>query len=265
MPSRYERDLELSTCIFAFDWPAFGKQALYVEATHVVFRFLQVKTTQPRRYLVRPNQGIIHPGRSEVVQILLVEKDKTVLLQSYATMGESALEQCRDKFLVQSIAVENTENLENYEELTSFWTQMTSSKNPGIANKKLQVRLKVDSVAASPAPRNQLPVESMNQSEMAAELTSLRSKYDELVSFSVNLTAERDMLNNTLEQTKRDLQLAGNGPAKPALKKTNKSSSSGVAVALLAVILGIVVGAKLHQLGLLRHVPILGDQLYDEL
>lgn len=217
--------------------------------------------------MVRPNQGLIQPGGSEVVQILLVEKDKAQLLQSYATIGESALEQCRDKFLVQSIAVDNTEQLSNYEELTSFWTQMTSSKNPGIANKKLQVRHQVDSVAASPPPRNQLPIETMNQSEMAAELTSLRGKYDELVSFSVNLTAERDMLNNNLEQTKRDLQLAGNSLSKSAMKKANDTSSShsGVLVALLALILGIIAGAKLHQLGLLRHVPILGDQLYDEL
>jgi len=35
-------------------------------------------------------------------------------------------------------------------------------------------------------------------------LTNLRRKYDEVVSFSVNLTAERDILSNTLEHTKRD-------------------------------------------------------------
>ena len=34
---------------------------------------------------------------------------------------------------------------------------------------------------------------------------NLRKKYDELVAFSVNLTAERDILNNALEQAKRDL------------------------------------------------------------
>jgi hypothetical protein len=235
---------------------------------------------------------LIAPGGSEVVQILLVEKDKTQLLQSYSTMGDAALEQCRDKFLVQSIAVDasSSEKLSQYEELTSFWTTMTSNKNPGIANKKLQVKHKVadggtgGTGAASPAANrhHQLPIENMSGSEMAAELTSLRTKYDELVSFSVNLTAERDLLNNALEQTKRDLQLAtgGNGNMKSSLKKgsatiaannkTSSSSSSGTVLAvvvLLTMTAGIVAGAKLHQLGLLRQVPILGDHLYgtDEL
>jgi len=35
--------------------------------------------------------------------------------------------------------------------------------------------------------------------------SALRKKYDELVAFSVTLTAERDILNNALEQAKRDL------------------------------------------------------------
>jgi hypothetical protein len=236
---------------------------------------------------------LIAPGGSEVVQILLVEKDKTQLLQSYSTMGDAALEQCRDKFLVQSIAVDasSSEKLSQYEELTSFWTTMTSNKNPGIANKKLQVKHKVvdggtGGTAGSPSPaanrHHQLPIENMSGSEMAAELTSLRTKYDELVSFSVNLTAERDLLNNALEQTKRDLQLAtgGNGNMKSSMKKgsvtmtanskTSSSSSSSTVLAvvvLLTMTAGIVAGAKLHQLGLLRQVPILGDHLYgtDEL
>jgi hypothetical protein len=238
---------------------------------------------------------LIAPGGSEVVQILLVEKDKTQLLQSYSTMGDAALEQCRDKFLVQSIAVDasSSEKLSQYEELTSFWTTMTSNKNPGIANKKLQVKHKVadgntGGTAGSPSPaghnrHHQLPIENMSGSEMAAELTSLRTKYDELVSFSVNLTAERDLLNNALEQTKRDLQLAtggGNGNMKSALKKgstmaanskmSSSASSSGTVLAVVVILTmtaGIVVGAKLHQLGLLRQVPILGEHLYgtDEL
>lgn len=241
---------------------------------------------------------MIAPGGTEVVQILLVEKDKTMLLQSYNTMGESALETCRDKFLIQSIAVEDPQKKEtlanNYEELTTFWTQMTSMKHPGIANKKLPVRHTVDAAAAaatggSPSPQqhvrhHQTPIDSMSVSELSAELTSLRTKYDELVSFSVNLTAERDMLNNTLEQTKRDLQLAvaatttsssGKGILKNN-KAMTKSSTSGqssssssrttmlvIMTLVTALSMGIVLGAKLHQLGLLRKVPILRDHLYN--
>ena len=66
---------------------------------HLAFR---VKTTQPRRYLVRPNQGVVAPGTTEKVTILLVEKDKQILLQSYDRLGQTALDHSKDKFLVQS-------------------------------------------------------------------------------------------------------------------------------------------------------------------
>jgi hypothetical protein len=42
--------------------------------------------------------------------------------------------------------------------------------------------------------------------QMFSEVSQLRKRYEELVAFSVNLTAERDILNNALEQAKRDLQ-----------------------------------------------------------
>ncbi|CAN0577956.1 unnamed protein product, partial [Ectocarpus sp. 12 AP-2014] len=34
-----------------------------------------VKTTEPRRYLVRPNQGMIGPGEREAVNVYLIEKE----------------------------------------------------------------------------------------------------------------------------------------------------------------------------------------------
>ena len=45
------------------------------------------------------------PGKSETVTILLVEKDKQVLLQSYDRLGQTALDHSKDKFLVQSCEV----------------------------------------------------------------------------------------------------------------------------------------------------------------
>ena len=71
---------------------------------HIAFK---VKTTQPRRYLVRPNQGILLLGQSESVTILLVEKDKQVLLQSFDRLGQSALDHSKDMFLVQSTVVKD--------------------------------------------------------------------------------------------------------------------------------------------------------------
>merc|ERR1719469_1103639 len=134
----------------------------------------KVKTTQPRRYLVRPNQGLVRAGHSESVSILLVEKDKLSLLSAYERVGPTALEHSKDKFLVQSCPVE--EDFANLE------------------GKALEV---------------ETGFENMSPQQIYGEISSLRRKYDELVTFSVNLTAERDVLQNSLEQTKTELDRAG--------------------------------------------------------
>lgn len=218
------------------------------QATGAYLAF-KVKTTQPRRYLVRPNQGIIAPGKSETVSIILVEKDKQGLLQSFETLGQSALDHSKDKFLVQSRKVASDELIqlgisESNEEtasetnklsnkdftdmLTSLWNKAMVDPNVNILAKKLHVKHVVSepldpnatpssqaSALSSPTAGNLQqqplskmegpPMEGMSHEQMLTEVSSLKRKYDELVGFSINLTAERDILNNTLEQTKRDL------------------------------------------------------------
>lgn len=224
------------------------------------------------------------PNSTENVSILLVDRDKQILLHSYDRLGQSALDHSKDKFLVQCCGVEpafaaryareraaaaaaagsgsggggpdgarSTAGMskEMTDQLTAMWSSATAGGAP-IHNKKLHVRHVVDPAGegrgggfgagagaagggaipsapaagmasgiegassapplaslASPGPRfsasDKTPADSMSPEQMFAEITTLRRKYDELVSFSVNLTAERDILNNTLEQTKRDL------------------------------------------------------------
>jgi len=172
---------------------------------------------------------LIQPGQSEQVQILLVEKDKVSLWQAFERLGQSALDSSKDKFLVQSTRVAPEEGLKagDYEKLSTFWTKVMSNTSAhGVFNTKLPVKLiaredgdtstsrSASGSAAATASTKTMPktiatnskdVNSMSQDQLKSELTNLRSKYDELVSFSVNLTAERDILNNTLEQTKREL------------------------------------------------------------
>lgn len=110
---------------------------------------------------------------------------------------------------------------------------------------------------------------------MYEEVTSLRRKYDELVAFSVNLTAERDILNNTLEQTKRDLnrEMA----ARAALEKQGlkvlrsqniKSKQNGGGVSLKTLLLAMVISflfavkaTNNGSIGLLKKVPVLRGML----
>lgn len=186
----------------------------------------KVKTTQPRRYLVRPNQGLIESGGTQQVQILLVEKEKTSLLQSYQRLGQTALDHSKDKFLVQSVTIDTSqvEQMKDYDNLTSMWATVGSggggATTGDVTNRKLHVRHVVEKLVNPSLSDDKdganadgdtrggtsgLPVEQMSQEQLATEMTNLRRKYDELVAFSVNLTAERDILSNTLEQTKRDL------------------------------------------------------------
>ena len=270
----------------------------------------KVKTTQPRRYLVRPNQGIVNAGMSQNVTILLVEKDKNALLYSYDKLGLSALENSKDKFLVQSCAVsdefvaryspdkssktpENSSSKagkEVAEALAGMWNDAASGGNVPIHNKKLQVRHVVasdpqpPSVAAPLRPSPHVPtspanLENMTPEQLITELSTFRRKYDELVSFSVNLTAERDILNNTLEQTKRDLNretasraalesnsAGAGGGMSSAQKDTMNDSSSGVSFltliifALICVLGGFLFGIKAtksESLSFLEAIPVL--------
>jgi len=197
---------------------------------------------------VRPNQGLVAPGNSASISILLVEKDKQALLQSFERLGQPGLDHSKDKFLVQSCTAPESfaskkssgESSELYDALTSMWSSVTSggSSTP-IFNKKLHVRHVVQEGATSKTAgatstsksmpsklegSSDMSVEKMSHEQLVSEFSRLRSKYDELLTFSVSLTAERDILSNTLEQTKRDYNREIS--SRPSEGKTSTSSSA---------------------------------------
>jgi len=259
----------------------------------------KVKTTQPRRYLVRPNQGLIAPGTSETISILLVEKDKQVLLQNYDRLGQSGLDHSKDKFLVQSCTVDSSfaakktgSQAELYDALTSMWNSVTiGGSSADVQNKKLHVRHVVDSSppatttsasGAAPTSRGAAPkletsshsnLVDMSADQISSELSHLRRKYDELVSFSVNLTAERDILSNTLEQTKRDYNREIAARSALENKQGGRSSSGGSTgtgngngsmmsslMQLLVVGLACLLsGARIGASGNAPHLPVVGN------
>jgi hypothetical protein len=173
---------------------------------------------------------MILPGRTEIIQIVLIEKDQIELLRSYQTMGMVALEQGgnKDKFLIQSTTVslsDATTKYTSYDAITELWSSGgTTTSSSAMANKKLHVRYNVVSSAdhntntngTTPTIHNRtiLPTSSnlpsatnaadMTKEQLMVELHNSKRKYDDLVAFSVNLTAERDMLSNTLETMRRD-------------------------------------------------------------
>lgn len=259
----------------------------------------KVKTTQPRRYLVRPNQGLIAPGTSESISILLVEKDKQVLLQNYDRLGQSGLDHSKDKFLVQSCTVDSAfgakksgNQTELYEALTSMWNSVTSGGTTAtLQNKKLHVRHVVDSSPSAPAsgsspskgstPKLESTQHSnlgdMSADQISSELSHLRKKYDELVSFSVNLTAERDILSNTLEQTKRDYNREIAARSALENKQGGKSYGGGSGAAsggsMMSSLMQLLVvglacflsGARIGASGNAPSLPVVGNFFVDEI
>jgi hypothetical protein len=183
-----------------------------------------VKTTQPRRYLVRPNQGLIAPNGSETISILLVEKDKQILLQSYERLGQSGLDHSKDKFLVQSCVVSPAfatkaagDSNEMYEALTIMWNSVTSggSTTP-LFNKKLHVRHVVQdpgtistSRAASPiqSPHFGSPFTRRRRQGLWSKLRGVKSTKELSVGMSLLSTKSREEVVMEIEELKRRLAL----------------------------------------------------------
>jgi len=91
--------------------------------TPVAFK---VKTTAPKQYCVRPNSGRIEPGK---------EVEVTVLLQ--AMKQEPSLDtKCRDKFLVQSVAVTSDKEFAN---INHIWQHVDEAEKSSVQEKKIKV------------------------------------------------------------------------------------------------------------------------------
>ncbi|EFW19964.1 conserved hypothetical protein [Coccidioides posadasii str. Silveira] len=87
---------------------------------------LQVKTTAPRKYCVRPNSGRIEPGKHMEVQVLLQAMKEDPPLDV----------KCKDKFLVQSVAVSADKEFSN---VTSIWHDVEKTAKHSIQERKIRV------------------------------------------------------------------------------------------------------------------------------
>ncbi|KAI9829771.1 MAG: hypothetical protein M1819_006008 [Sarea resinae] len=94
----------------------------------------KVKTTAPKQYCVRPNSGRIEAGRDVEVQVLLQAMKEDPPPDA----------RCRDKFLVQSVAVTADKEFSN-------WQHVEKNSKSAIQEKKIRVAfLPADDSSASP-------------------------------------------------------------------------------------------------------------------
>jgi len=103
--------------------------------TPVAFK---VKTTAPKQYCVRPNSGRIEPGK---------EVEVTVLLQAMK-VEPPADAKCRDKFLVQSVAVTAHKEFTN---IAAIWQHVDEAEKSSVQEKKIRVVYLAGEGAASAA------------------------------------------------------------------------------------------------------------------
>ncbi|KAJ3555373.1 hypothetical protein NPX13_g10366 [Xylaria arbuscula] len=83
----------------------------------------KVKTTAPKQYCVRPNSGRVEPNREVEVQVILQAMKQE----------PPAGTKCRDKFLVQSVAITPDKDFSN---LASIWDTIDKSS---VQEKKIRV------------------------------------------------------------------------------------------------------------------------------
>ncbi|RKP13706.1 PapD-like protein, partial [Piptocephalis cylindrospora] len=101
------------------------KQKLIIKNTSSSTVAFKVKTTSPKQYCVRPNAGTIEPGSWQDIQVVsqpMVEDPP----EGY---------KCKDKFLVQSIAL--TSEREGLD-LVDLWHQVERTAKSDIHEKKLR-------------------------------------------------------------------------------------------------------------------------------
>lgn len=183
----------------------------------------KVKTTAPKRYVVKPPQGVVMPGQRARIMLTMVVKDAVDLLNK-SNRGLPMEDEMKDKFLVQSAAITDAyykEHLADKDDktvantLSTLWPDLTARDKAAPRDKKVisSSRLTTNfNFAERPtidpnadrADATQAPPGSPEA--IFAELSALRKKYDQLVTYTVVLTGEREYLNNELTTVKNKLE-----------------------------------------------------------
>lgn len=119
-------DIDPTELVFHRPFTAEVSQILKIKNPNHTPVAFKVKTTAPKQYCVRPNSGRIEPGK---------EVEVTVLLQ--AMKQEPAPDaKCRDKFLVQSVAVTADKEFTN---INAVWQHVDDAERSSVQEKKIRV------------------------------------------------------------------------------------------------------------------------------
>ena len=173
---------------------------LKLENVSAEFVAFKIKTTTPKGYLVRPSTGVIRPGESQDVQIILqplTEAPKVV----------------NDRFLVQFVVVPNDDPVPK-----DLWTHVKNS----IQDHRLSVgflkenNVSVQSTGSQYGIPPKIAARLISPQSSNVDLPELRQKYDELVQYVLSVEKLKSNLLKENEQLRQKLQL------NPGSKMSNK-------------------------------------------
>ncbi|KAF4677794.1 hypothetical protein FOL47_010388 [Perkinsus chesapeaki] len=152
----------------------------------------KIKTTAPRNYLVRPSSGVVAPDATVDVQIILQPQTSDPSLNT-------------DRFLIQATTSATGQPLERDE-----WARVAKSE---IHEQRLHVIFKPAEDGAAAAGQSKQGGKEGSSTSAAAPTAAptssaniaageLRSKYDELVQYTLSIEKEKAKLEKELEASK---------------------------------------------------------------
>ncbi|KQJ95348.1 vesicle-associated protein 1-3 [Brachypodium distachyon] len=229
--------LEIQPSELAFPFELLKQSSCSMQLTNKTDHYVafKVKTTNPKQYCVRPNIGVVLPGST---------CDVTVTMQAPA-MAPPDL-QCKDKFLVQSVAAENGA-------ATQDITAAMFNKEPGkvIDECKLRVLYVLTTAPGSNPEESELgsSSRSFTQENGTPNSTLLPSrsfgetgkeKSSEATTMISKLTEEKMSAIQQNQKLRQELDL---------LRKESSKSNGGFSLTFMIVVglLGIVVGFILKK------------------
>jgi len=230
--------LEIQPSELAFPFELMKQSSCSMQLTNKTDHYVafKVKTTNPKQYCVRPNIGVVLPGST---------CDVTVTMQAQESPPDM---QCKDKFLVQSVAAENGATAQDI-------NAAMFNKEPGKVVDEFKLRVvyvptttpspipedsELGSSAHSSAQENGINHSAMPQSVSRSYAETTKEKSSEATSVISKLTEEKMSAIQQNQKLRQELDL---------LRKESSKNGGSFSITFLVVVglLGIIVGYILKR------------------
>lgn len=198
-------------------------------------------------------------GKSDDVTIIIVEEYSNRYLELVQEGGVENLE--KHRFMIQSKVISDDDyyNMERMtvaqksDEYQKIWNSEPKDDRFSIKFKAVFNYSETNDIKKSPNTNNyetnQTPKEKRNTKNVPSEnvleeIVNLRSKLDEVVVYSVYLTAERDTIVSQLEDAKRELSTYKNDKGKNGIasgkKGDGEKKSTGIEQLAMLLIVAVI-------------------------